>query len=48
MGQTISHEKIINHAHGPVKATARRIHHILSNGGDESTIISAYMTADGT
>jgi len=48
MGQTISHEQIINHAHGPVKATARRIHHILSNGGDESTIISAYMTADGT
>ena len=48
MGQTISHETILNHAHGPVKATARRIHHILSNGGDESSIISAYMTADGT
>ena len=40
MGQTISHEGI--------KATARRIHHILSNGGDETTIISAYLAADGT
>ena len=48
MGQTISHETINNNAHGPVKATARRVHHILSNGGDESTIISAYMDLNGT
>ena len=48
MGQTISHEGIMNHNHGPVKATARRVHHILSYGGDETTIISAYLAADGT
>ena len=47
MGQTISHETIRDHDHGPVKATARRVHHILSNGGDEDTIISAYMNDAG-
>ena len=47
MGQTISHETIRDHNHGPVKATARRVHHILSNGGDEDTIISAYMNEAG-
>ena len=47
MGQTISHETILDHDHGLVKATARCVHHILSNGGDEDTIISAYMKDAG-
>ena len=48
MGQTISHETIIDNVHGPVKASARRVHHILSNGGNEDTIISAVLKDNGT
>ena len=31
----------------PVQRTARRVHHILSSGGDEDTIISAYLNDAG-
>jgi len=33
--------------HGTVAALAARMHHILSNGGDEDTLICDYMTAKG-
>ena len=47
MGQTISHETVKDEPHGPVKAMARRIHHILSNGGSESNLLSDYINSDG-
>ena len=47
MGQTISHETILNDSHGPVRAVARRIHHILSNGGSEDNLVSDYIDGNG-
>jgi hypothetical protein len=41
MGQTI-HLPTIQDEHSPVKAVARRIHHILSNGGSEDDLICMY------
>jgi len=46
MGQTIHHES--TDERGAVAALAARVHHILSNGGDEDTLICDYMTEDGT
>jgi hypothetical protein len=47
MGETISHETVQGHKHGPVTAVARRIHHILSNGGSTNNLLSDYITEDG-
>jgi hypothetical protein len=48
MGETISHETVKDEQHGPVTATARRVHHILSNGGTDSNLISDYIDENGT
>jgi hypothetical protein len=48
MGETITHETVLNETHGPVTALARRVHHILSNGGSEENIISDFFHEDGT
>ena len=45
MGQTIHYES--TDERGAVAALAARVHHILSNGGDEDTLICDYMTAKG-
>ena len=47
MGETIHHETVSNLPHGPVQALARRVHHILSNGGDTKNLLCAYITDDG-
>ena len=38
MGQTIHHEAV-THPHCPVKAVARRVHHILSHGGNDNSLL---------
>ena len=48
MGETIMHETVLHADHGPVHATAQRIHHILSNGGSEENLLSDYLTETGT
>ena len=47
MGETISHETVQDAIHGPVTAVARRVHHILSNGGTEEYLLSDYMNEAG-
>jgi hypothetical protein len=47
MGETITHETIQNESHGPVTALARRVHHILDNGGNEETLLCDYLDDDG-
>ena len=48
MGETISHERIRTDVDtGPIKALARRIHHILSNGGFDSAALCEYIDDDG-
>ena len=47
MGETITHETVQNEVHGPVTATARRVHHILSNGGTTRNLLSDYITENG-
>ena len=46
MGQTMHHETI-THSHGPVQALARRVHHVLSHGGSDDTLLCDYK-ADQT
>ena len=49
MGETISHEKLRNDdKHGPIVAAARRIHHVLLNGGSETNLLCDVLTDDGT
>ena len=49
MGNTIHHEAIKPPiAECPIKALAFRVHHILANGGSDSTPMCAYMTNDAT
>ena len=49
MGETISHEKLRNNLnHGPIVSAARRIHHILSNGGSEDNLLCDVLAEDGT
>ena len=44
MGETISHEKLQNDCdHGTIVTTARRIHHILSNGGSEDNLLCDFL-----
>ena len=47
MGETITHETVKDATHGPVTATARRVHHILSNGGTENNLLSDYIDENG-
>ena len=37
------HETIIQ-AHGPVQALARRVHHVLSHGGSDETLLCDYKS----
>ena len=41
MGQTI-HQEGLEGEHSPVKALARRIHHILANSGNDDTLLCMY------
>ena len=43
MGKTITHKTVQDSVHGPVTAVARRVHHILSNGGTEDNLLSDYI-----
>ena len=43
MGQSIKHETVANNDHGLVIAVARRIHHILSQGGSKENLICDYL-----
>ena len=47
MGETIHHETVKDVAHGPIQALARRVHHILSNGGNEDNLICDVLNEDG-
>ena len=47
MGETITHETVRDASHGPVTAVARRVHHILSNGGTEENLLSDYINEAG-
>jgi hypothetical protein len=47
MGETITHETVKDAVHGPVTALARRVHHILSNGGTEDSLLSDYINEAG-
>ena len=42
MGDTIHQEALPKEAHCPIKALARRIHHILAMGGSDDTLICAF------
>lgn len=45
-GQTVYHEAL-KKKRCPIRGLAHRVHHILSNGGEESTIILAYKITNG-
>ena len=47
MGQTITHKTVANNDHGPVIAVARRIHHILSQGGSKENLLCDYLNLNG-
>ena len=47
MGETISHETVKNTTHGPVTAVARRVFHILNNGGTKDNLLSDVITDEG-
>ncbi len=42
MGQTIFHESITTTNMGPTQALARRVYHIVSNGGNENSLLCHY------
>ena len=46
MGQTIHHDTFDSDL-SPVKSLARRIYHILQNGGNDNTYICEYWTPQG-
>ena len=48
MGETITHETIAHLKHGPVTAAARRVFHILHNGGSEDSLLCNYISDEGT
>ena len=48
MGETITHETVRSHNNGPVHAVARRVHHILANGGTTDNLLCDYVTSEGT
>jgi hypothetical protein len=45
MGDTI-HQEALGTANCPVRALARRVHHVLSNGGNDNTLLCAYYKED--
>ena len=47
MGQCIHHEAIKNSKVGPTQALARRIFHILSNGGDGNSLLCEFKSNTG-
>ena len=47
MGETITHETVQDEIHSPITAVARRVHHILSNGGTEQNLLSDYLNKAG-
>ena len=47
MGQCIHHEAIKDVTVGPTQALARRVHHILSNGGDGNSLICEFKPNSG-
>ena len=47
MGETVYHETVPDIAHGPIRALARRVHNILTNGGSEDNLLCDYLTDDG-
>ena len=47
MGETITHETVLNEQHGPVTAVARRVHHILNNGGNEDNLLADFIDENG-
>lgn len=46
MGDTIHQEAVKSSAANPVAALARRVHHILSNGGSNDTLLCDYFDND--
>ena len=49
MGDLITHETILGEPiNCPGKALARRVHHILSNGGTKDTLLCSYLDDQGT
>ena len=46
MGQTMHVKAIKNSRHCPVKALARRVYYILSNGGSDKTLLCDYLDKD--
>ncbi len=44
MGQTIFHEAIEDKLDGPTQALARRVHHIISNGGTQDSLLCQYKS----
>ena len=49
MGDLITHETILGEpVNCPGKALARRVHHIISNGGDKDTLLCSYLDELGT
>ena len=47
MGECIHHEAVKDTIFGPTQALARRVFHILSNGGTEESLICEYKTSVG-
>ena len=47
MGETITHETVAHLEHGPVKAAARRVFHILHNGGSKDSLLCDYISDAG-
>ena len=43
MGDAIHHEAVQGISNGPTQAIARRVHHILSNGGNGDSLLCAYL-----
>lgn len=48
MGQTIHHHALPALQHCPIKALARRIHHILSHGGNSNNLLCTYFEPPST
>jgi len=47
MGDVITHETHRNNQNGPVQALARRVFHILNNGGTKDTLLCDFITHEG-
>jgi len=47
MGETITHETVRNQTHGPVTALARRVHHVLTNGGTADNLLCDFIDDNG-